>query len=105
MPMEPQDHKKTRAGDAPLQTTSLYSHRGEEDYHSIFDQDQLGLDKGNNFDDDFIDGEFSRTETIHTNYASSKRSKYSAKIDRFLNNGMIIVAVLLLAVLLIAFLV
>ncbi|UPQ85322.1 hypothetical protein M0R79_06615 [Ignavigranum ruoffiae] len=33
------------------------------------------------------------------------RAKYSAKIDRFLNNGIIIVGILLLAVLLIAFLV
>ncbi|WP_124057558.1 hypothetical protein [Vaginisenegalia massiliensis] len=34
-----------------------------------------------------------------------KRAKYSAKVDRFLNSGIIIVGVLLLAVLLIAFLV
>lgn len=34
-----------------------------------------------------------------------KRSKYSAKVDRFLTNGIIIVTVLLIAVLLIAFLV
>ena len=34
-----------------------------------------------------------------------QRAKYSAKIDRFLNNGIMIVGVLLIAVILIAFLV
>lgn len=43
------------------------------------------------------------TEAIHPELP--KRARYNAKIDRFLNNGIIITGVLLILVLIIAFLV
>lgn len=82
--------------------------RNRENYHTSYDEDEYYSNDDTteydeqNWDEDEMNK--SNDEGLDYNYNKSQRAQYSYRIDRFLTNGIIIVAVLLLAVLLIAFL-
>ncbi|MBR7927942.1 hypothetical protein KBI51_07100 [Aerococcaceae bacterium zg-ZUI334] len=98
-------HFKTREELETEQINRLLE-RAEDEFqlNDNFDDDTIIYDR---MDEAFENEEFDNDSPIISNENSirGRRSKYHARIDKFLTNGIIIVGVLLLAVLLIAFLV
>ena len=67
--------------------------------------DDVEEDYYDEYDDPYEEAYPYVTDDWQTEETTAKRARYSAKLDRFLTNGIIITTVLLIAVLLIAFLV
>lgn len=101
--------EEQRVWDDKPQTSeeSLYNELGEyRSRQEYLHQLEASLDEDDSFQEEPIPSNDSLVLEAETQeQPKQKRAKYSAKVDRFLTNGIIIVTVLLIAVLLIAFLV
>lgn len=83
-------------------TTEFKDHEDYEGYEDYEDYEDYPVEYDDTFEPETFQPPFEeQDELVERQY----RAKYSAKVDRFLNHGIIIVGVLLLAVLLIVFLV
>lgn len=105
-----------QTGETQLEENFYY---GEEDDQDLPSDITYGTEDfwPQDFDDQMIESLDSENQVIYEapdqqeayqdypEEAIGRRAKYSAKLDKFLNNGIIIVGILLLMVLLIAFLV
>ncbi|MCW6660253.1 hypothetical protein NHG25_07145 [Aerococcaceae bacterium NML191292] len=98
--------KRQRAYEEYLQYSQQTKEPREEFTNEV--RDRVPLRQADGYDNEFVyndDYDNQMDNYLEQVEVVGQRAKYSAKLDRFLNNGMIITGVLLLVVLAIAFLI